>query len=388
VLLYTYFHASPLKVRATTVQRGPIRSLISTNGQIEPVQNFEAHAPISTTVKRLLVKEGDHVRKGQLLLQLDDADIRSQAAHAQAQVKAAQSDESAVSKGGTQEELIALNAQITKAQSARDVAQSNLDALRRLEQEGAASPGEVRVAEDALKSAQADLLQAQQKKAERYSQPEVGKIQGEAAGAQAAYDAAEDALAKSNVHAPFDGIVYSLPVKLGASVQSGDLLLQEADLSHVRVRGFVDEPDIGRLQLGQKVEVSWDAVPGRIWTGTVTTLPSTIKVRLSRNVGEMTCTVDNHDLRLLPNVNVGVNIVVAEDANVLTLQRDALRTDDTGLYVFRIVNGRLKRQNVEISLKNLTQVEITAGLEEGSVVALSPVENKPLVDGAAVTVVP
>jgi len=388
VLLYTYFHASPLKVRATTVQRGPIRSLISTNGTIEPVQNFEAHAPVSTTVKRLLVKEGDHVRKGQLLLQLDDADIRSQAAHAQAQVKAAQSDESEVSKGGTQEELIALNAQITKAQSARDVAQNKLDALRRLQQEGAASPGEVRVAEDALKSAQADLLQAQQKKADRYSQPEVAKIQGEASGAQAAYAAAEDALAKSNVHAPFDGIVYSLPVKLGASVQPGGLLLQEADLSHVLVRGYVDEPDIGRLQLGQKVEVTWDALSGRVWTGAVTTLPSTIKVHFSRNVGEMTCTVDNHDLRLLPNVNVGVNIVVAEHANVLTLQRDALRTDDSQLYVYRIVNGRLRRQNVEVSLQNLTQVEITAGLEEGAVVALSPAENKPLVDGAAVTVVP
>ena len=388
VLLYTYFHASPLKVRATTVQRGPIRSLISTNGTIEPVQNFEAHAPVSTTVKRLLVKEGDHVRKGQLLLQLDDADIRSQAAHAEAQVKAAQSDESEVSKGGTQEELIALNAQITKAQSARDVAQNKLDALRRLQQEGAASPGEVRVAEDALKSAQADLLQAQQKKADRYSQPEVAKIQGEASGAQAAYAAAEDALAKSNVHAPFDGIVYSLPVKLGASVQPGGLLLQEADLSHVLVRGYVDEPDIGRLQLGQKVEVTWDALSGRVWTGAVTTLPSTIKVHFSRNVGEMTCTVDNHDLRLLPNVNVGVNIVVAEHANVLTLQRDALRTDDSQLYVYRIVNGRLRRQNVEVSLQNLTQVEITAGLEEGAVVALSPAENKPLVDGAAVTVVP
>lgn len=375
-------------MRATTVHRGPIRSEISTNGKIEPFPNFEAHAPISTTVKRLLVKEGDHVRRGQLLLQLDDADIRSQAAHAQAQVKAAQSDQSEYSKGGTQEELIALNAQITKAQSARDVAQTKLDALRRLEQEGAASPGEVRMAEDALKSAQADLLQAQQKKADRYSQPEVAKIQGEASGAQAAYAAAEDALAKSSVRAPFDGIVYSLPVKLGAFVQPGDLLLQEADLSHVLVRGFVDEPDIGRLQLGQKVEVTWDALPGRIWTGTVTTLPSTIKLHLSRNVGEVTCTIDNHDFRLLPNVNVGVTIVVAEHANVLTLQRDALRTDDSRLYVYRIVNDRLKRQNIEVSLQNLTQVEVTAGLEEGAVVALSSAENKPLVDRAVVMVMP
>jgi len=387
-LLYAYFHASPLKVRATTVQRGSIRSVISTNGKIEPVENFEAHAPISTTVKRLLVKEGDHVRKGQLLLQLDDSDIRSRAARAQAQIKAAQVDQSAVKTGGTQEELIALNAELTKAQSARDVAQRNLDALRHLQQEGAASPGEVRAAEDTLQSAQADLLKAQQKKADRYSQPEVAKVQAEASEAQAAYDDAEDALNKSSVRAPFDGIVYSMPVKLGAFVQAGDLLLQEADLFHVLVRGFIDEPDIGRLQTGQKVEVTWDALPGRIWTGTVTTVPSTVKLRVSRNVGDTTCIVDNHDLRLLPNVNVGVTIVVAEHANVLILQRDALRTDDSRLYVYRIVDHRLKRQDVDVSLQNLTQVEITGGLAEGAVVALSPAESKPLADGAVVTVVP
>ena len=67
-ILYSYLHQTPLKVRATSVARGAIRSLVSTNGKIEPIQNFEAHAPISTTVKRLLVKEGDHVLKGQLLL--------------------------------------------------------------------------------------------------------------------------------------------------------------------------------------------------------------------------------------------------------------------------------------------------------------------------------
>ena len=100
-----------------------------------------------------------------------------------------------------------------------------------------------------------------------------------AAEAQAAYEAAEDALLKSSVRAPFDGMVYSLPVKQGAFVQAGELLLQEADLSRVLVRAFVDEPDVGRLQTGQKVEITWDALPGRTWTGTVSTVPSTVKLR-------------------------------------------------------------------------------------------------------------
>jgi HlyD family secretion protein len=388
-VFYSYLHQTPVKARIATVQRGPIRSLVSTNGKIEPIQYFEPHAPISTTVKRLLVKEGDHVRKGQLLLQLDDADIRSLAARAQAQIKAAQAEQSSLKTGGTQEEVLTLNSQTIKAQSARDAAQRNLEALRRLQQEGAASQGEVRAAEDTLKRAQADLTLAEQKKADRYSPPEVAKVQAQASEAQAAYDAAEDALSKSSVRASFDGVVYFLPVKQGAFVQAGDLLLQEADLSRVLVRAFVDEPDIGRLQVGQIVEITWDAVPGRTWTGRVSTVPSTVKVRLSRNVGETTCLIDNHDLRLLPNVNVGVTIVVAQHDNVLTLQRDAVHVDDSKPYVFQIINNRLKRQPVEISLQNLTRVEIASGLNEGASVALPSEDSKaPLSDGASVKVVP
>jgi HlyD family secretion protein len=387
-LLYSYLHQTPLKVRAVNVQRSPIRSLVSTNGKIEPMQPFEAHAPASTTVKRLLVKEGDHVRKGQLLLQLDDDDVRTRAARAQAQVKTAQADQSALTSGGTQEELLTLNAQLVKARSARDLAQRNLDAFRRLQQEGAASAGEVRQAEDAVQRAQTDVTLLEQKQKDRYSKPETARIEAQGTEAQAAYDAAENALLKSSVRAPFDGVVYSLPVKPGAFVQAGELLLQEADLSRVLVRAFVDEPDVGRIQTGQTVEIIWDALPGRTWTGTVNTLPSTVKLRGSRNVGETTCVVDNHDLRLLPNVNVGVTIVVAEHSQVLTLQRDALRIDDSKPYVFKIVDHHVKRETIEFSLQNLTRVEITSGLSEGDIVALPAEESKPLFDGALVKVVP
>src|SRR3979411_817553 len=70
-------------VRTAIVERGTIRSLVSTNGKIETVNNFEAHAPLATTVRRVFVKEGDSVKKGQLLVVLDDADARAQAARAQ-----------------------------------------------------------------------------------------------------------------------------------------------------------------------------------------------------------------------------------------------------------------------------------------------------------------
>ena len=66
-------------VRAAMAQRTTIRSVVSTNGKVEPIENFEAHAPVGTTVKKLLVREGDHVKKGQLLLQMNDVEARTAA---------------------------------------------------------------------------------------------------------------------------------------------------------------------------------------------------------------------------------------------------------------------------------------------------------------------
>jgi HlyD family secretion protein len=378
----------PIRVRATRVERGPIRSLISTNGKVEPVQNFESHAPLATTVKRILVKEGDHVRRGQLLLQLDDVDIRSQLARASAQLKAAQADQSAVRSGGVQEDVLTTQTQLAKARSARDAAQRNLDSLQRLAQQGSASSGEVRQAQDALDRSQADVNLLEQKQKRRYSAPETDKVEATVAEAREAYRAAADALSKSNVRAPFDGIVYALPAKEAAFVQTGDLLLQEADLSKVLVRALVDEPDIARLVSGQKMDVTWDAVPDRTWIGAVASLPSTVKLSGARHVGEVTCTLDNRDLKLLPNVSVGVNIIVAQHESVLTVLREAVHMDDSKPYVYEVVDGTLKRRDLDVSLQNLTRVEVAHGLSDNAVIALGAQDPRPLAEGVAVKVVP
>jgi len=389
VLLASFMSREPaVPVRAVNAQRGTIRSVVSTNGKVEPLQNFEAHAPVGTTVKKILVREGDQVKKGQLLAQLDDAQARSQAARAQAQVLAAEADLNAIQKGGNREEVLTLESQITKARTDRDTAQRNLDALRRLREQGAASPGEIKNAEDQLKRANADLDLLLQKQKNRYSQPEISRVEAQKSEAQAAYSATEDLLSQLNIRAPFDGIVYSLPVQQGAYLNPGDLVLEEADLSKVRVRAFVDEPDIGRLAPGDKIEVTWDALPERTWEGAVSVIPAVIKLHGSRNVGETTCVVDNKDFKLLPNVNVGVTIITAEHRNVLTVPREAIHQDDNGkAYVYQIVNNELQRRYVQTSISNLTKVEVTGGLQENAVIALGPTNSKPLRNGLAVKVV-
>src|SRR3984893_10052613 len=112
-------------VRTAVVEQGTIRSVVSTNGKIEPVSNFEAHSPIPTSIRRVFVKEGDSVKRGQLLVILDDADARAQAARAQTLLRTAHADLSAAKRGGTQEEVLSLEAQLVKAGTDRDAAQRN-----------------------------------------------------------------------------------------------------------------------------------------------------------------------------------------------------------------------------------------------------------------------
>jgi len=375
-------------IRVAKVERGTIRSLISTNGKVEPVENFEAHAPIGTVVKRVLIREGEHVKKGQLLVVLNDAEARDQAARAMAQLRGSQADINALATGGTQEEVLTAQSELTKAQAARDQAQRNLDALKKLQQSGAASSGEVIAAQNELARYDTDVKLLQQKLKERYSKPEVAKVEAQHEQAKTAYAAAQDILSQLNVRAPVDGVVYSLPVKQGVYVNPGDLILQEADLSRVLVRAFVDEPDVGRLSKGDPVEVTWAGLSGRVWSSAISNIPSTVRLRGTRTVGETTCIVENPDYLLLPNINVDIRIVTAEDHDVLTVPRESIRQNDSRPYVYQVVNNSLVRRDVQTSISNLTQVEITKGLDVNMVVALASVNSKPLKQGLPVKVVP
>jgi HlyD family secretion protein len=374
-------------IRVGTAEHETITASISTNGKIEPINNFEAHAPVATTVTRLYVQQGDWSKAGHLLLQLQDADARAQAARAEAQLKGAQADVNAISSGGTQEEVLTTRNALIKAQADRDAAQRNLQAMERLQQSGAASQGEVDAARNQLRVAESSVQTQQQKLKDRYSSAEVGHIQAQQTQAQASLAAANALLRNSNIVAPFAGMVYSLPVKQGSFVSAGDLLLQMADLHKVRVRAFVDEPEIGRLRKGQTVEVTWDALPGRVWKGELETLPTVIVQRNTRMVGEVTCIVDNSDLRLLPNTNVSVAVIIDRHENVLTVPRETIHQDAEGRYVFEVVNGVLKRRDVQTSVSDLTRVEVTSGLPDKAALAIGAINSQSLEAGMPVKVV-
>ena len=378
---------SGVSVRAESVVRQDIASIISTNGKIEPVNNFEAHAPAPATVKRVLVSEGDHVKAGQPLLQLDDVDARAQAAKALAQLRAAEADLQAVQTGGTQEEVLTNRSGLAKAQAERDEARRNLQAVQRLQQNGGASPAELAAAQERLKKAEADAQLLESKLTGRFSSPEVVKVQASAAQARAAYVAAEDLLKNSNVRSPFAGIVYQLPVRPGAYVNSGQLLVQVADLATVQVRAFVDEPEIGRLAKGEKVEIKWDAIPGRTWEGVLNRVPTVVTMVGTRTVGEITCEVQNFDRKLLPNVNVNVSIITARHDKAFTVSRESVHVMDGKRYVYMIVDDKLQSQEVQTGITSLTRVEVVQGLAQGTRIAMGAVNAQTLRNGMTIRVV-
>jgi len=389
VVLFTGInrHRAVTPVRAEKVVRQEIASVVSTNGKIEPINSFEAHAPSPATVYKVLVTEGDHVKAGQLLIQLNDAEARSQAARALAQLRSAEASLQAIKAGGTQEEVLTAHSDLIKAQAERDDAQRNLQAIQKLRQGGAASPAEVEAAENRQKKAEADVQLLQAKLNGRYSAPEVAKVEASAAEARAAYASAEDLLHHSNVTAPFAGTVYQVPIRPGSYVNGGDLLVEVAVLEKVRVRAFVDEPEIGHLAKGQQVEVKWDAMPGRTWDGTLTRVPTSVTMVGTRTVGEITSEIDNSDRRLLPNVNVNVSIISARHDGALTVSREAVHDIEGKRYVYTISDDKIQAQEVETGLSSLTRVEVVKGVQEGAQIALGAINAQPLHSGMDVKVV-
>jgi HlyD family secretion protein len=381
---FASLHRSQVTIRVGRAARETITASIATNGKIEALDNFQAYAPMPTTVKKIYVQQGDWVKPGAMLVRLDDADARLQAAKAQAQLKGADADLTAVQGGGTQEELLTTRNALVKAQADRDAAERNLEAMRKLLNTGAASQAEVDTAQNRLRVDESQVQLLQQKLKDRYSKQEIGHVEAQQAEAQTSLHAAQEVLKNANVSAPREGLVYSLPVREGAFVNTGDLLVQVADLHRVRVRAFVDEPEIGKLQPGQLVEITWDALPGRVWKGTIEKLPTTVVQHGTRMVGEVTCVVQNEDLKLLPNTNVSVAIVTMRQQNALTVPREAIHQDGEGQYVFQVVAGELKRRDVKTSVSNLTRVQVTNGLSDNAVIALGALNMQSLKGGMAV----
>jgi HlyD family secretion protein len=360
-------HGHAPRVQVSGVTREDLISAITSNGKVEPVSPTTARAEFPAFVLDVNATEGQAVRRGQVILTLDATDIRAQLSQARADLLAAKTDMQNGRGGGPPDEVAQLQGNIVNAQTQVANLERTEQALKQLLSKQAATQDEVAQNEAALATARSNLFTLQQKK-EALSKRSTVSVESAGLRANQAQDqvtALERKVKSATVVAETDGTLYSLPVHKGDFVKVGDVLAEMADLRHVRVRAFVDEPDLGSLAANQDVQVMWDAMPNHTWTGKIEQVPKQVVPRGSRSVGEVICSIDNDKLELLPNINVEVRILVHELHAVPVIPRGAVNFDNGEHFVFMVKDGVVSRRTVRIGISSADKYELISGVSLG-----------------------
>jgi HlyD family secretion protein len=382
------------KISAVPPVRENIVSSVSSNGKVEPISPFVMRAQLDTFVETIRVVEGQAVNKGQLLLELNVKDAAAQLAEARSKLLRAEDDLRAA-KGGGRPDLAAQAAGLlASAIAQRDRLQRNHDALVRLIAQQAATNDELAANDLELTKAQAEVtrLTAAKQEFDRGVKLDANRAVLLVEQAQSEVAALAEKVRDGRITAPVRGALYSLPVRAGDYVKVGEPLVEMADLRKVRVRAFIDEPELGGLEPGQQVKITWDALPNRSWTGKTEVIPKQVVPHGARSVGELLCNVNNEKLELLPNINVNVRINSKERTNVLTVPRGAVAAEGGRRFVFVVKRNefgvgksKLERREILVGIADATNYEVTSGLQEAELVALPG--DIDLKDGMVVKVV-
>jgi HlyD family secretion protein len=365
------------KISATRPVRQNIMSSITGNGKVEPISPYIVRALSDTMVEKVYPTEGQQVKKGQLLMTLDVKEAAAQLAAAKRKLLSAQEDLRVAQAGGKSDAAAQVASDLAKAQADRDRLQREHDALERLIARGAATKDELAVNELALTKARADVDKFAAAKQEFTRQVPLDGSSAALAVEQQQSDIAalEEKVRQGRILAPADSTLYSLPAKTGLFVRTGELLAEMADLHNVRVRAFIDEPDLGGLEADLPVRITWDALPNNAWQGKTEVIPKQVVQHNSRSVGELLCSVANDKLQLLPNTNVNVRINSKERMNVITVPRGSVETENGKRYVFVVKDSgvgiqKLERQEIQVGIADATNFEVLSGLQGNEIVAL------------------
>ncbi len=376
----------PPEVQVVRVTHDDLEASITSNGKVEPISPYIFRAEFPAFVTEVSATEGQSVSRGQKVLHLDDTDAESQLAASSSDLLTTQSLLNYARAGGAPEQVAQLQGELRTAQSRLQALEKTQQSLHDLFARQAATQIEIDQNTLDLEAAHVTLQTLQQKKNEldHQSALDVQRLNLRVRQDSDTIRSLEGKVRSATVVAPVDGTLYALPVHSGDYVLVGQELAQIADLRRVQVRVFVDEPDLGGLEAGQSIRITWDAMPNREWTGQTEQIPKQVVALGTRNVGEVLCSVNNDKLELLPNTNVAVTILLRKRSNVLAVSRAAVVADGTHRFVFVVDADRLHRKEITVGIASATKYEILSGLADGDRVAMSG--DVPLHDG--MTVVP
>ncbi|HYL37864.1 MAG TPA: efflux RND transporter periplasmic adaptor subunit [Bryobacteraceae bacterium] len=374
--------AAPPEIEFTKVGEETIASMLSTNGKVEPIEWMPARTQRAGEITRVLVSRGQQVRKDQPLVELDTRVASAELSKADAAIQQAQTEEQVLSQGGRISERQQVDADLARARLDLEAAQKQYQALERLVAKEAATRVDLdnaRQLVDQLKL-RIQALEAHRAALVTGADKEIAKAKLQEA--QSAAQIARTNLELSVIRAPMDGTVYDFDLKQGAFVNPGDLIARVGRLDRVRVTVYVDEPDLGKVRKGEPVQITWDALPGHQWKGTVDKLPTLIQPLGTRQVGEVGCIIENPDRDLLPNANITADIEATVVTNALALPKEAIRRQGAETGVFLLQGDRVVWRKVSLGVSSYTKSQVLSGLNPGDAVALP--SEKALKDGLRV----
>ena len=347
-------------VNLAKVERQDLTSKVSANGRIDAKRKVDLSANVMGQIVNLAVREGDVVRKGAFLLQIDQKQLAATARGASASLQALFSDRDAA------------RAQAVEARNNFERAQKNFE-------QKISPAADLDRARAAFDGAQANVIAIER----RIDQ------------ARANVAAAEDTLSKTTIRAPMDGIVTALPVEegevavIGTMNNPGTNLLTIADMSVVEAVMEVDETDIPTVKIGQRATVTIDAYPNKTYSGIVTEVGSS---PISRNGGpgsgteavnfEVKIQIENPPPDVRPGFSASADIITGTRSKSVAIPIQALVVrekqgakgakpqDEEGVYIHE--KGAVKFVPVTTGLSGDSNIEIVSGLKEGQQIVTGP----------------
>ncbi len=411
--------SSAPRVQTTTVQRGNLVATVNAAGNISAPEEATMAFSASGRVAKVPVQVGDQVKKGQLLMQLDTADLdlalktaqgnltSAQANYdstqanlqfalktAQANLTSAQANfDSAKAKNTTNpDQLIVAKSALDKANAALQTAQANYNAVAwradiSASQQAAALASatadynsamanyRITVAginDTALRTAQASLDNANVslQQAQKNLDTQLKTAQATLDNAKISVDVAQRNLDKASIYAPFDGLVSAVNFSAGDSAGSGTAVSM-VDLSNLQVKLTIAEIDVAKIKINQTAQMTIDALPNKTYNAKVIAIGPVGTVTQGVVNYPVTVLITNADQDIKPGMTANLAVQVDRRDNVLVVPTRAVRSQGNQKTVTVLYKGQTILVPITTGLSNDTQIEITSGLQEGDVLALN-----------------
>jgi multidrug efflux pump subunit AcrA (membrane-fusion protein) len=361
-------------VEVEEVRLGSICSVVTATGTITAYRESKIGPKISGRCERILVEEGDHIKEGQIIAQLDQSSLIIAKKQAQAALATAKATLNKVLAGTRQELIDQAEADFTSAKANLDWAQKEFTRNEALYRRHVISPKSL----DSVKM-QLQVAEAQYKKAEEYlemakrgsTQEDIAVARAQVSQAEVALRMAEQNLEDSVVVAPFAGVVVQRFKNEGEYLTStpDTPIIHIADLHKVKVEVGIPENKIQDLSLGQKAEVTVDGYPEEVFHGSVSLIRPLIDSQT--RTFPVKLEVPNPDSRLKPGMYARVKITLIEKNGVPIISRDSVLERDGVSYVMLAHESKAREQPIKAGLAEGSRVEVLEGVSPGDLVIMS-----------------